>query len=317
MIKMRVFIELPTWLGDAVMASMAIENLCENLKDVKIVFFGSYGSIELYKSHRNGVEFIVDESKNSKFRLLSLSKNFTSFGKFDLAFSFRSSFSTKFSFKFLNAKQKFIFNKNNKQTHQAEKYSAFIANSLGFKPKFNSLKLYFEPQNFKRKTLGINPGASYGAAKRWYPSYFAEVTTSLSKEYDIIIFGGKGELKICNEIAEILAKNGVEFKNLCGKTTIKELSEHIAGLTLFITNDSGPMHIAAAYKIPTIALFGPTKWLETSPYKNPNAKIVKLDLECMPCMKRTCPLKTHECMKNLTPDIVLDAYYELKAKSTA
>ena len=67
------------------------------------------------------------------------------------------------------------------------------------------------------------------------------------------------------------------------------------------------MHIAAAFKVKTRALFGPTKFKETSPYKNENAKILHLNLECMPCMKRVCPIKTHECMKNLTPKMVLDS----------
>ena len=65
------------------------------------------------------------------------------------------------------------------------------------------------------------------------------------------------------------------------------------------------MHIASAFKVKTIALFGPTKFSETSPWKNENAKILHLNLQCMPCMKRSCPLGTHECMKELTPKMVI------------
>ncbi|MDD7514515.1 MAG: glycosyltransferase family 9 protein, partial [Campylobacter lanienae] len=67
----------------------------------------------------------------------------------------------------------------------------------------------------------------------------------------------------------------------------------------------------AAFKTPTIALFGPTNFTRTSPYNNPNARLAHLSLDCMPCMKRVCPLGTHECMKELKPDMVLNLINEL------
>ena len=81
-----------------------------------------------------------------------------------------------------------------------------------------------------------------------------------------------------------------------------------------MTNDSGPMHIAAAYKVPLVALFGPTKFKETSPWQDESAKIVHLNLECMPCMKRVCPIKTHACMKELVPEIVITEIELLRKK---
>ncbi|BCX79887.1 glycosyltransferase family 9 protein [Campylobacter sp. 19-13652] len=170
------------------------------------------------------------------------------------------------------------------------------------------LFLPFAPHKFARPTLGINAGASYGSAKRWLPERFASVAAELAGQFEIVIFGGKAESEICGEIERLLAQNGVAAKNLAGKTSIAKLCSLIAGLGLFITNDSGPMHIAAAYKVPTIAIFGSTKDDETSPFDNPNARIVKLNppLKCMPCMKRACPLKTHECMDKVTAQMVLD-----------
>ncbi len=122
-----------------------------------------------------------------------------------------------------------------------------------------------------------------------------------------MIFGSQNEKQICDKIERILKENSTNCKNLCAKTNISELVSQISSINLFITNDSGPMHIAAAFKIPTIALFGPTKFTETSPWNNEKAKILHLKLACMPCMKRNCPIKTHECMKNLTPQMVLEA----------
>ena len=71
------------------------------------------------------------------------------------------------------------------------------------------------------------------------------------------------------------------------------------------------MHVAAAYQVPTVAIFGPTKHKETSQWKNKKSKIVRLDMDCAPCMKRECPLKHHECMKNITAQEVIQAVREL------
>ena len=160
----------------------------------------------------------------------------------------------------------------------------------------------------KNKLLGINPGASFGIAKRWYPKEFADVASDLSSQYDIIIFGGPGEKDIAADIEKYLIENGVDnYQNLAAKTTIKELITQISYLDLFITSDSGPMHLAAAFQVPTVAIFGPTKDKETSQWMNEKSIIVKKNLECQPCMKRTCPLKHHNCMKLLKASDVLGA----------
>ena len=315
---MRVFIELPTWLGDSVMASAAIENLVQNEKNLKIVFFGSFVACELYKSHPNCEKVVVDESKKAKFRLLSLAKSAKSLGKFDLALSFRSSFASKFLLFFINARQKALFKKSKTVLHQVLKYANFVKNALGLSEISSKLKLHFTPQISAKKTLALNPGASYGSAKRWYPEYFAHVALNFKDEFEIVIFGGKGEQEICEKIEQILKENGATCQNLAGKTSVKELCERIAGLSqngIFVTNDSGPMHVAAAFHVPTITLFGPTKFSETSPWGNKFAKIVHLNLACMPCMKRVCPLKTHACMKDLKPQMVIDEINLLRKES--
>jgi len=79
----------------------------------------------------------------------------------------------------------------------------------------------------------------------------------------------------------------------------------ISNLDLFITGDSGPMHVAAAFQVPTVAIFGPTKDNETSQWMNEKSLIVKKDLDCQPCMKRTCPLGHHDCMNLIKAEDVL------------
>ncbi len=378
---MRILIELPTWLGDAVMASAAIEAIAKyagafdmgnltgkfessgerdfsfssqnfgsvtqeiqifkngaaNLSDkfdadggvnlmaseqenqnlenltaqpVKIVFFGSFAACELFKAHPNCERVIVDNSKKAKFRLWRLFWQARNLGKFDAAFSFRSSFASKILLFGARAGQKFIFQKSKDGAHQVQKYLKFVKAALNLKRADDELKLYFEPRKFDASVLGLNPGASYGSAKRWYPAYFAQVALHFKDKFKIMIFGGAGERDMCERIERILRENGAECENLAGKTSVRELCENIGGIGqsggIFVTNDSGPMHIAAAYKTPTIALFGPTRFTQTCPWRNENARILHLNLKCMPCMKRVCPLKTHACMKDLSPQAVIE-----------
>jgi len=89
------------------------------------------------------------------------------------------------------------------------------------------------------------------------------------------------------------------------------LIDSISNLSLFITGDSGPMHIAAAFQIPTVAIFGPTRDKETSQWMNARHLIVKKNLDCQPCMERTCPLGHHHCMNLIEPKDVLDAVRSL------
>ncbi|OPA81599.1 lipopolysaccharide heptosyltransferase II [Campylobacter pinnipediorum subsp. pinnipediorum] len=307
---MRIFIELPTWLGDCIMATPAIQSLIENFPNCKIVFFGSFVSTEILKSHKNCEFTIIDESKKHSFRWLYLFKICKKMDKFDLGISFRSSFASFMLLKFIKANKKIQFKKTKTSIHQAKKYLNFAKNALNLEKIKDDLYIPINKEVTKN-FIGINPGATYGSAKKWYPEYFAEVAIKMNNGYEFLIFGSKNESKICDEIAEILQKNNINFKNLCGKTNIQELCKYISSLKLFITNDSGPMHIAANYKIPTIALFGPTKYNETSPFKNKNAHLLHLNLPCQPCMKRVCPIKTHECMKNLTSDMVIKKIKEI------
>jgi len=305
----RVLIEVPTWLGDCIMATPAIENIIKANPNVKITIFGSYVSTTLMQKNPNVERVVLDKSKSAKSRLFWIYKTVKSLGEFDVAITFRRTFFAKLFIFFSQAKLKGYYKRYTKeQIHLVKRYNDFINRVLNSKTSPGSLKIYIEPTKFNRPTLGINPGATYGSAKRWYPDKFAEVAAYFSKDFDIIIFGGPNEVEVANEIALHLKSKGVKnYQNLAGETTIEELCSYIGGCSLFVTNDSGPMHIAAAYKVPTVAIFGPTKDKETSQWQNPKGVIVKKELSCTPCMKRTCPLKHHECMKSIDAKDVINA----------
>ncbi|QKF72676.1 heptosyltransferase II [Aliarcobacter faecis] len=312
---MKIFIEIPSWLGDAIMATPAIENLIKTYPQAKIILLGSFVSTQAFEGYSNIERVIVDNTKKEKNRYKALVSLAKSIGKVDLAISFRRSFSSKFMMFFIKAKEKFNYKRlTKKEIHLAIRYNDFINKVLNLSNEVGDLKLYFKPFSYSKATLGINPGATYGSAKRWYSQEFAKVAISLANRYDIVIFGGPTETDIAKDIEDELIKNGISnYQNLAGKTTIPELIEKIAGLDLFITNDSGPMHIAAAYKVKTIAIFGPTKFTETNQWHNDeNGLIITKNLSCAPCMKRVCPLKHHNCMKQITASDVLKGLEKLE-----
>ena len=302
---MRILIELPSWLGDAVMVTPAIENLVNYYDESEVILIGSFISIEVLKNHPR-----ISNTYVTRKKYTSLYKISKKLGQFDTFISFRSSFRSRF-FKFLiSSETKFQFNKNKYQDrHQVEKYNDFINDIMG--TKLDPGKLIIHPSlKLKNKnlkpTVGINPGSSYGDSKRWQPEKFAKVVAELSNNFDILIFGGPNEKGIAADIEKNLHKKGVvNFENLSARTSVEELINHISTLDMFITGDSGPMHIAAAFQIPTVAIFGPTKYQETSQWMNDKSTIVKKELDCQPCMKRKCPLKHNNCMKLIKANEVL------------
>ncbi len=296
------------------MATPAIDNLIITYPDAQITLLGSFVSTQAFQGYPNIKRVIVDDTKKSGNRYKNLISLAKSIGRVDLAISFRRSISSKFMMFFIKAKKKFNYRRlTKKEIHLCIRYNDFVNKVLNLQNEVGDLKLYFKPFNYDKPTLGINPGATYGSAKRWYPEEFAKIAIEMSKKYDIVIFGGPAETNIAKDIENELVSKGItNYQNLAGKTTIPELIEKIAGLDLFITNDSGPMHIAAAYKVKTIAIFGPTKFTETNQWNNPNGEIVTKNLDCAPCMKRVCPLKHHNCMKNITAADVLNVIVKLE-----
>jgi len=301
---MRILIELPSWLGDTVMTTPAIENISNFYIDSNITLIGSFIAIETLKNHP-----LVDKSYVLERNYFNMYKAIKSLGEYDIFLSFRGSIRSKLMKFFVLSERKYQFDKSKfVKSHQVEKYNNFVNDSLQIKTITSKLVLHTKKKNEKNsnKLLGINPGASYGSAKRWYPKEFAKVAIDLSDQYDIIIFGGPGEIDIASDIEKYLIKSGIKnYQNLASKTSITELMSLIASLDIFITGDSGPMHLAAAFQIPTITIFGPTNDQETSQWMNEKSVIVKKDLKCQPCMKRICPLKHHNCMKEIKAKDIL------------
>jgi heptosyltransferase-2 len=157
--------------------------------------------------------------------------------------------------------------------------------------------------------IGINPGATYGSAKRWYPERFAAVADELAARWGahVVLTGGPDEAAIAADIARQLSRPCL---NLAGQTRVRELMALIKRCDFFITNDSGPMHIAAALEVPLVAVFGPTDHATTYPLGS-RTVLVRGEADCAPCLLRECPTD-HCCMTSVTPAMVIAAAQRLK-----
>ena len=156
--------------------------------------------------------------------------------------------------------------------------------------------------------LVLNPGAAYGSAKRWHEDRFAAAADTLAREMGlhVAIIGSGSERPIAEQIR---GRMNSPTAVLSGKTSLETLIGVLAESSLMITNDSGPMHMAAALGIPTVAVFGSTDERVTAPF-GPRTRIVKHPVECSPCLLRECPID-HRCMNGVTVDDVCKAAREL------
>ena len=159
-----------------------------------------------------------------------------------------------------------------------------------------------------RPAVGLMPGAEYGPAKQWPAEFYAEVAQHLASEgVQTWIFGSAKEQALGESIRVI---GGGLTANLCGKTSLTDMVDLTARCRAVITNDSGPMHIAAAAGVPVVAIYGSTTPDHTPPLTQ-HSYIHYLRLECSPCFERTCPLGHYNCLRHVAPQTVRASLREL------
>ena len=155
-----------------------------------------------------------------------------------------------------------------------------------------------------RPVAVLCPGAEYGPAKRWPAEHFAALADALiARGHSVWLIGSARDKPIAEEI---VARAGKTVLNLCGRTDLGAAIDLMSLGSVVVSNDSGLMHVASALGRPLIALYGSSSAAHTPPL-NPEARIVKIDIDCSPCFKRECPLGHFRCMNDLKPELVLAA----------
>jgi heptosyltransferase-2 len=159
--------------------------------------------------------------------------------------------------------------------------------------------------------VGVSPGAAFGGAKRWLAERFAESATIVARTRSatLAVFGSSEEFDICEAVCERARGVGQKAVNFAGATTLAEFIELAAACEVFLTNDSGPMHIASALGVPTVAIFGATDHEATGP-TGEKSLVIREGVACSPCFMRECPID-HRCMTHITAGRVAQAALDL------
>jgi len=156
-------------------------------------------------------------------------------------------------------------------------------------------------RGLERPIVGVGFGASYGSAKMWPAERFAALIGRLREYASVVLLGADSDRGAERAVLERCADKPL---SLVGRTDLPTLAAVMMRLSLYITNDTGPMHLAAASNVPTIAVFGPTSPEETAP-EGEKVTVIYHRADCAPCWKRECPMD-QRCMKAITVDEVLE-----------
>jgi heptosyltransferase-2 len=175
--------------------------------------------------------------------------------------------------------------------------------------------------NVSKGLIGISPSAAYGSAKQWLPERFGDLIKRIRKETtdcEFLLFGSSKEREKISEIIDSIDHKNDKIHNLAGRLRLRESITAISFCDVFVSNDSGLMHVASSLRVPLVAIFGPTQPQQTAPLleANKNIKILYHPVPCAPCLHRDCPLD-HRCMKAISVEEVFDALASLLSPSTS
>lgn len=323
---MNILIRATNWIGDAVMSLPALRAVRRRFPDAKITVLAKPWVSALYEGERSIDRVIPLDGANWNLIRRLRRENF------DLAVLFPNSLQSAVVVRLAGVKRIVGFARDGRSllltdaipvpkagevaAHQLFYYLELLrrAGLIETIPEVQEIRLdgvddlrakgekLFETLQVKRPVIGVSPGAAFGSAKRWLPERFAESAARLAAELggSVAVFGSAAEKALCGEVAR--AANG---RNFAGTTTLREFIEMTAACRVFLTNDSGAMHIASALGVPSVTVFGPTDEAATGPL-GPSARLVREPVDCAPCLLRECPID-HRCMTRVTSDQVVRA----------
>jgi len=345
----RVLVRAPNWIGDAVMCEPALRGLRSLFPQAELTLLAKSSIAELFIAYPGLDRVLVYDDKgmhaglSGKWSLAGTVRRY----RFDLAVLFQNAFEAAFLTWLAGVPRRYGYATDGRTffltdpiavpdrtvpTHQAGYYWN-VLKPLGIagEPPAPTLVVTADEERVLETRLasagigssdiviGINPGSTYGSAKRWLPDRFAEVAQRLAgrlrqdegRHVAVVILGAAGEESLGKDIAARVEARSVV---LSGATTIRELMAATKRCRLLLTNDTGPMHIAAACGVPVVAVFGPTDWRTTAPYGQEQS-VVREPVDCAPCLLRECPID-HRCMTRVSVDRVYDtAVTQLRGSS--
>ena len=212
-----------------------------------------------------------------------------------------------------------------KSAHQIFEYlnlaAALGANAKPLPPQLfvtpeeiEAAKIKFGLDKITQPIFGLNPGAEYGPAKRWPVEKFSAAAKEIQRQTNCawILFGGKSDAAITNQIESVIGNQQPAVFNLAGKTSLRELMALLKLCRVLLTNDTGPMHVAAAFGTPVIVPFGSTSPELTGPVcrATPQNQLLISDAPCSPCFLRECPID-FRCLNGISVERVVEAVLQV------
>jgi len=331
---MKIVVRTPNWVGDAVMSLPAVDAAARNFPGAEVWTAGPSWMKDLLPDEHAGRFIPLDRTRSlgDLSRQASTIKSF----RFDAGLLLTNSFGSALLFRRAGIPERWGYRRDGRgflltkgvprkdggrRVHMVRYYLDLIE-GLGWKAGPPEIRLSVRPADrdragkilraagadLSRPLAILNAGASYGPAKRWPADRFAALGRRLaeSRGVGLVLTGTEEEAPLAEEISARLSRPAV---NLAGRTTLGELVGTISLASLFVTNDTGPMHIANALRVPVVAVFGPTDPAVTAPF-HPPAAILRKEAVCWPCLYRQCPYD-HRCLAAVEVEDVFAAAVEL------
>ncbi|MEZ5358429.1 MAG: lipopolysaccharide heptosyltransferase II [Candidatus Zixiibacteriota bacterium] len=332
---MKLIVRAPNWVGDAVMALPAIDNLKKLTAASHIAVMARKATAPLFINHPD-IDLVVEiDDKSNKILGPKRAADAIKGDHFDIGILFPPSFSSALIFKLAGVTGRVGFDSDNRKIiltravkspaepmHRMQSYLYLLEKVTGKKPKAHNPQVSLSHEDIQggEEALG-EVGLSYddayvavapraiGESRRWGSEKYGNLARRIVSELDkkIVLVGTADDSDAAEEIK---AFGSDKIFNLCGKTSLRSVAAVLSFAKLFIGNDSGLAHLAGAVNCPLVVLSGPDDPAETSPVCDAKTVIIKDDLDCISCVKNKCLLKGDafmRCMRLITVDEVFDA----------
>lgn len=324
----NILIRSTNWIGDAVMTTPAVRSIRRNFPEAKVTLLALPWVADLFRAcpHIDHIFLYEKQGRHQGLRgKLRLAAELRQ-ENYDLSILLQNAFEAALITFLARIPVRGGYTTDGRglllthgvrkhpeigRKHQVHYYQEMLE-GLGLQRGENSPELFLDPaaeqeadalirealQGKDVPIIGLNPGAAYGPAKCWPAAKYAELAGHLAEKTGglLVIFGTATDKQAA---AEISIAAGERVLDLTGKTSLAQALACIARCSVFVSNDSGLMHVAAALDRPLVAVFGSTDHVATGPYSD-KATIVRQTVDCSPCMKTHCPESHFRCMEGIT-----------------
>ena len=323
---MKIVVRTPNWIGDTLMAFPAIEALRRKFPADEISIAAPDGVRDVFAGPETTGRLFFPASVREGTSLFGAAADFRA-EHFDAGLLLTNSFRSALVFALARIPQRWGYDRDGRgglltkrvrvrrtdEPIHMVRYYLELMQGLDIPTFPPDIRLSVTPEEATRSRellaragldpgrplVILNPGAAYGPAKRWPKERFSALAGILQERrgVEIAVTGTATDRPAAAAICSILRRPAAD---LTGKTTLRELLAVIRAASVFVTNDSGPMHLANALRVPVVALFGPTDPAVTAPYHEPRT-ILKKDVVCWPCLYRRCPYD-HRCLAGISAE---------------